>query len=56
MKPTPPQVPGLPLIGNMRDFMGDRSVFFQRSFEKYGPIFSLQIGPKKMAVIAGAEA
>lgn len=40
----------------MRDFMGDRSVFFQRSFEKYGPIFSLQIGPKKMAVIAGAEA
>ena len=52
---TPPQVPGLPLLGNALDFRANPVDLIQRGYEMYGPLFSIAVGPKHFAVLLGPE-
>lgn len=54
-QPTPPAVPGVPLMGNALDFRRDPVKLFRRGYETFGPIFSIRLGPKRAAVILGPE-
>jgi sterol 14alpha-demethylase len=53
--PTPPEVPGLPLLGNTVAFARDRRKLIREAYERLGPIFSLRFGPKKAVVLLGPE-
>jgi sterol 14alpha-demethylase len=55
MKKTPPQVPGLPLIGNTLEFIKDRRSLLQGGFEKFGPVFTIQLLNHKAVVLVGPE-
>lgn len=53
---TPPLISGSrPLMGHLREFKNDRFKLFTRGFEEVGPVFSLKLGPRKIAVIADPE-
>lgn len=54
--PTPPRVPGLPLLGNALDFLNRPIEFFLESYYKYGPIFRITAANQKFVVLAGLEA
>ncbi|MBX3064888.1 MAG: cytochrome P450 [Anaerolineae bacterium] len=56
LKPTPPQMNGLPVIGNVMEFMKDRTALLQRGYRQFGSIFSIKLGPKPVAVLFGEEA
>ena len=53
--PLPPQVPGLPVLGNALDFRRNPIELLQRGYETIGPIFSIRLGPKPAVVIIGPE-
>lgn len=53
--PTPPFIPGLPIIGNSLDFRRDPVKLFSRGYDAFGPVFSIRLGPKRAAVILGPE-
>lgn len=53
--PTPPVLPGLPLLGNLLDFYRDRGGLLRRGHERLGPVFSLKLGPKRAAVLIGPQ-
>jgi sterol 14-demethylase len=55
MKPTPPSIPGLPLIGNTLEFIRDRRSLLQRGFETFGPVFTVQLLNRKAVVLIGPE-
>lgn len=55
MKPTPPALPGLPLLGNALDFQRDRQTLFKKGYESLGPIFTVHLGPKPAAVLLGPD-
>lgn len=55
-KPTPPAIAGLPVLGNMLDFMRNRTGLLEQGYQQYGPLFSIKLGPKHVAVVAGEEA
>lgn len=52
---TPPQVPGLPLLGNVLDFRSSPVDLIRRGYEMYGTLFSISLGPKHFAVLLGPE-
>ena len=52
-QPTPPAMPGLPVLGNLLEFNRDRYSLLQRGYDTLGPIFSLRLGPKRAAVLIG---
>jgi sterol 14-demethylase len=52
-QPTPPAMPGLPVLGNLLEFNRDRYGLLQRGYDTLGPIFSLRLGPKRAAVLIG---
>ena len=52
-QPTPPALPGLPILGNLLEFNRDRYGLLQRGYDTLGPIFSLRLGPKRAAVLIG---
>lgn len=54
-KPTPPMVPGTPVIGNLPQFMRDRHGLFQRGLDRFGPIFGLKLAGRSAAVLVGPE-
>ena len=54
--PTPPPLPGLPLLGHAFAFRRDPVELFRRGYEQLGPIFTIRLGPKPAAVILGPEA
>ncbi|MBI1281701.1 MAG: cytochrome P450 [Anaerolineaceae bacterium] len=56
MKPTPPQLSGLPVIGNVMAFSRDRAALIERGYQEKGPIFSIKLVSQNVAVIAGEEA
>jgi cytochrome P450 len=54
--PLPPLVPGLPLLGNALDLVGDMLKFLNREYQKHGAIFRIRAGTETYTAIAGAEA
>jgi sterol 14-demethylase len=51
----PPALPGIPLLGNLLAFQKDASGMLLEGFKKFGPIFSIKFGPKRIAVLIGKE-
>lgn len=52
---TPPTVPGVPLAGNALDFRRNPVAVLQDGYDRFGPIFSIRLGPMKAAVLIGPE-
>jgi sterol 14-demethylase len=54
--PTPPLMPGLPVLGNLLDFQRDRFELFRRGRERFqGGIFALKLAAQSVAVLYGEE-
>ena len=53
--PTPPMLPGLPLLGNALDFRRDPLGLFRRGHAKIGPVFGIKLAFQPAAVLVGAE-
>jgi sterol 14-demethylase len=51
----PPRLQGQPLIGNMREFRRDPVACIRRGYRELGPIFTLRLGPKQVAIMIGPE-
>lgn len=51
-----PQVPGLPLIGNMVDLFHDPGAFFVKGYSTVGPVFHVRAPTRQYYVMAGMEA
>lgn len=51
--PTPPALPGFPLLGNALDFRRDPIDVVWRGYERFGRVFSIRLGLKPIAVILG---
>jgi cytochrome P450/CRP-like cAMP-binding protein len=52
----PPLVPGLPLLGNALDLMGDPAPFLVKNYLRFGPVFRVNAAHHRLLVIAGPEA
>jgi cytochrome P450 len=52
----PPQVRGIPLIGNTLDMAKDPAKFFVDCYRSYGPVFRIKVMGNTYTVLAGAEA
>lgn len=53
--PTPPSLPGEPILGHVREFLRDPVSVVQRGYDTLGPIFSVRLGPKRAVVLVGPE-
>jgi sterol 14-demethylase len=53
--PTPPMLRGLPLVGNLPAFRREHAALFERGYRRYGPIFSMRLGPQRGVVLIGPE-
>lgn len=42
--PTPPELPGIPFLGNALDFNRDRGKLLRRGYETLGPVFKIRLG------------
>jgi cytochrome P450 len=52
----PPLVPGLPLLGNALDLMGDPAPFLVKNYLRFGPVFRVNAAHHRLLVVAGPEA
>ena len=52
----PPLVPGLPLLGNALDLMGDPASFLFKNYARFGPVFRVNAVHHRLLVVAGPEA
>jgi sterol 14-demethylase len=52
----PPSPPGLPFIGHLLSYRRDHLRVFRDAHRELGPVFSLRLGPQRMAVLIGPEA
>ena len=52
----PPLVPGLPLLGNGLDLLGDPALFLVKNYLRFGPIFRVNAAQHRFVVVAGPEA
>ena len=55
MSKTPPFLSGLPILGNFLEFQKDRHELIRKGLNTIGPIFSIRLGPKPVAVLIGPE-
>ncbi|HET8846939.1 MAG TPA: cytochrome P450, partial [Ktedonobacteraceae bacterium] len=55
MKPTPPMLPGNPLVGHTFQFMRDRDGVLIRGFQSLGPIFGIKLAGRSTAVLIGPD-
>jgi len=53
---SPPQVPGLPFIGNVLRMAQDPARFFVDSYRRFGPVYRVRIFGNSYTVLAGVEA
>jgi len=53
--PNPPFVKGLPLIGNIHQFLSDPVALVRRGYQQYGRLFAIRLGNKPVAVMLGPE-
>ena len=54
--PSPPLVPGLPVLGNALDFLNRPMEFFVESYHKHGPIYRIKVANQNYVVLGGLEA
>jgi sterol 14-demethylase len=55
--PLPPLASGsLPVLGHFFEYRRDHLAVFWRAYRSIGPVFSLRLGPQRMAVLVGPEA
>ncbi len=54
--PLPPKVPGLPLLGSALDMRREPSRFLTEMYQRYGPIFRVQLLNREIYVLAGSDA
>ena len=54
-KPTPPLLRGLPLVGSLPAFWKDPVAVCRRGYETLGPVFTVDLGIQKAAVLIGPE-
>ncbi len=52
----PPLVPGLPLLGNALDLVGDPAPFLVKNYLRFGPVFRVNAAHHRLLVVAGPEA
>jgi len=43
------------LLGNLLEYRRDHVAVFQRAYARYGPVFSIRLGPQRAAVLIGPE-
>lgn len=56
MRATPPVVSGAkPGLGHVLEFMNDRAGLVKRGYEEKGPIFSIKLASKNVAVVIGPD-
>jgi sterol 14alpha-demethylase len=55
MKPTPPELPGAPIVGHMLEFQKNRQVLFNRGLKTLGPIFTIRLMNKPAVVLLDPE-
>lgn len=55
MKPTPPEIPGMPVLGNLLEFGRDRHAMLTRGLQTKGPLFTIKLGPRPVAVMVGPD-
>lgn len=55
LKPLPPALPSLPLLGNLFGFLTDRHRMIRRGCDTLGPVFSFRLGPRKVAALLGPD-
>lgn len=53
---TPPSLRSLPLVGNILEYRRDHLAVFWNAYRALGPVFSLRLGPQRMAVMIGQDA
>jgi cytochrome P450 len=46
---------GLPIVGHLFSFLFDQPSFIQSQYEKYGPVFRIDMGGMKVAIALGAD-
>ena len=51
----PPMLRGLPLVGNLPDFIRTQDAMFHRGYAAHGPIFGVRIGPQRGVVLVGPQ-
>jgi sterol 14-demethylase len=49
----PPMLKGLPLVGNLPDFLKHQDAMFHRGYAEHGPIFGVRIGPQRGVALVG---
>lgn len=54
-QPAPPFVRGLPVIGNLHQFMQDPVSLVRRGYEQHGRLFAIRLANKPVAVLLGPE-
>jgi cytochrome P450/CRP-like cAMP-binding protein len=53
--PPPPQVPGLPFLGNTLALIRNPEGFLLDAHEKYGPVFTVKLAFEKFTVLTGTQ-
>lgn len=48
-------ISGLPIIGNMLEFMQDRITVIERGYEEHGEVFAFRLAGKNVAMLLGPE-
>lgn len=51
-----PTVPGLPVLGNLKELSGDVGAFLVQAYKEQGPVFRLTAPKTEIIVLAGVEA
>jgi sterol 14alpha-demethylase len=52
---TPPMIPGLPLLGSLLEWRRDHLSVYQQAYQRFGPVFSIRLGPQKGIVLIGPK-
>ena len=52
MTRDPPLHPGLPILGSLLDFQGNRAHMLLRAAQRYGPVVMFRIGPRRITLLA----
>lgn len=54
--PPIPTIPGLPILGNLKDLTGDLRIALTKAYKQHGPVFRMTSLGREMIVLAGVEA
>lgn len=54
--PRPPLMPGLPVLGNLLDLLGDILPFLRRGYQQLGPVYRIRAPGHGFTILAGPQA